>query len=328
VTVRTAGLPLSRGDVGVTTLHRSRGWGDVFAAEQIRSRTGVSGTARAVVGWRSSRPNLHRQPATSRPRWLLPQRDGEDGDRGGEDRLGGAGRRRRPPAQPRGSSRRACRPRGSPPPRGGGPLQPDSVAGCVPGGRGRPSRARDRSSTDGTPAAAPPRENLASRWTWARHRTVIYAATVGPWVTTRRRHRPRRGGCGGRCRITLTARAGRRSVSLLPGGVLETRPGVRLWRCDIAVYVYRCPEHGRTETNCAMGAATAVVACPMCGAVAGRVFTAPRLALGSPVRRALIERTERSREQPDVVSAPPPGPGARQRADLSRNPALRRLPRP
>jgi hypothetical protein len=100
---------------------------------------------------------------------------------------------------------------------------------------------------------------------------------------------------------------------------------VRPRRCDIAVYVYRCPEHGPTETNCAMGAATAVVACPVCGAVAGRVFTAPRLAFGSPARRALIERTERCSEQPDVVAAPPPGG---RRADVARNPALRRLPHP
>ena len=99
-------------------------------------------------------------------------------------------------------------------------------------------------------------------------------------------------------------------------------------RCDIAVYVYRCPEHGPTETRCAMGAATAVVACPVCGAAAGRVFTAPRLSFGSPARRALIERTERTSEQPDVVAVPPPGPHAGRRADVVRNPALSRLPRP
>jgi hypothetical protein len=77
-----------------------------------------------------------------------------------------------------------------------------------------------------------------------------------------------------------------------------------------------------------MGAATTVVACPVCGAEAARVFTAPRLAFGSPARRALIERTERSGDQPDVVAAPPPGPHAGRRADVTRNPALSRLPRP
>ena len=92
--------------------------------------------------------------------------------------------------------------------------------------------------------------------------------------------------------------------------------------------MYRCPEHGTAETSCVMGAATAAIACPACGTAAVRVFTAPRLSLGSPVRRALLERTERSREQPDVVSAPPPVPGTRRRADVPRNPALSRLPRP
>jgi hypothetical protein len=77
-----------------------------------------------------------------------------------------------------------------------------------------------------------------------------------------------------------------------------------------------------------MGDASAVVACPACGAVSARVFTAPRLSLGSPTRRALIERTERSSEQPDVVAAPPSAAGSRRRADVLRNPALSRLPRP
>jgi hypothetical protein len=77
-----------------------------------------------------------------------------------------------------------------------------------------------------------------------------------------------------------------------------------------------------------MGEATAAISCPVCGAVAMRVFTAPRLSFGSPVRRALIDRTEATRDQPDVVSALPPGRGPGRRADVSRNPALNRLPRP
>ncbi|WP_231558144.1 FmdB family zinc ribbon protein [Modestobacter caceresii] len=99
-------------------------------------------------------------------------------------------------------------------------------------------------------------------------------------------------------------------------------------RSDIAVYLYRCPAHGTTETRCAMGAAPPAVECPACGSTSARVFTAPRLSLGSPVRRALIERAERTGDRPDVVSAPPPGRRAGRRADVLRNPALSRLPRP
>src|SRR4051812_9848169 len=98
-------------------------------------------------------------------------------------------------------------------------------------------------------------------------------------------------------------------------------------RCEIAVYLYRCSQHGTVEVHCPMGSATASIECSTCGAAAVRVFTAPGLSRGSPVRRALIERTERSREQPDVVAALPPGRGT-GRADVARNPALSRLPRP
>jgi len=94
----------------------------------------------------------------------------------------------------------------------------------------------------------------------------------------------------------------------------------------MAVYVYRCAEHGPTEHPWPIGTAAAAVPCPACGAPAPRVYTAPRLSLGSSTRRALIDRTERTRDEPEVVSAPPPrrGGGAAAR----RNPALRRLPRP
>ncbi len=94
----------------------------------------------------------------------------------------------------------------------------------------------------------------------------------------------------------------------------------------MAVYLYRCVEHGTTEESRPIGTAAAAIPCPACGSSAPRVYTAPRLSLGSPARRALIDRTERTRDEPDVVSAPPPRSGGR--ADVRRNPALRRLPRP
>ena len=124
----------------------------------------------------------------------------------------------------------------------------------------------------------------------------------------------------------LTASCGREEGPPGPGGAGDRPGGIR--RCDIAVYVYRCVEHGTAEVTAAMGTAGTAIRCPVCGAAAPRVFTAPRLSFGSPTRRALIDRTERTREHPDVVSAPPPRPGPGPRADVPRNPALSRLPRP
>jgi hypothetical protein len=103
--------------------------------------------------------------------------------------------------------------------------------------------------------------------------------------------------------------------------ILPARRGV-----PVAVYVYRCARHGITETSRPMGTAEAAIPCPECGAAASRIYTAPRISLGSPARRALIERAERTRDEPDVVSAPPPRPG--RMAPVASNPALQRLPRP
>ncbi|WP_346621786.1 zinc ribbon domain-containing protein [Blastococcus montanus] len=95
----------------------------------------------------------------------------------------------------------------------------------------------------------------------------------------------------------------------------------------MALYLYRCDEHGISERSLPMGMAERQVACPSCGSPAARVFTAPRLSLGDPARRALIDRTERTRDEPAVVSSPGPRP-ARRAAPVATNPALRRLPRP
>lgn len=94
----------------------------------------------------------------------------------------------------------------------------------------------------------------------------------------------------------------------------------------MALYLYRCDEHGTTERSLPIGTAERTSPCPTCGFPSARVFTAPRLSLGDATRRALIDRTERSRDEPPVVSSPGPRPG--RPAPVATNPALRRLPRP
>lgn len=92
------------------------------------------------------------------------------------------------------------------------------------------------------------------------------------------------------------------------------------------VYVYRCDAHGFTERTLPIGTAQQSTPCPTCGDVAMRVFTAPRLSLGDATRRALIDRTERTRDEPEVVTSPGPRPA--RRSPVAVDPKLSRLPRP
>ena len=92
----------------------------------------------------------------------------------------------------------------------------------------------------------------------------------------------------------------------------------------MAVYQYRCAEHGLLEVTRPIGTAAGSEPCPDCAAPAPRVFTAPRLSFGSARNRALIDRTAQTADQPAVVSAPP----SRRAPAPAQNPALARLPRP
>ncbi len=95
----------------------------------------------------------------------------------------------------------------------------------------------------------------------------------------------------------------------------------------MTTYRYHCAEHGGFDRAAPLGAAPERWTCPECGADSRREFTAPMLALAPRALVALVDRTERSRDEPDVVVAPPPRPLPRRRIPPA-NPALRRLPRP
>lgn len=73
----------------------------------------------------------------------------------------------------------------------------------------------------------------------------------------------------------------------------------------MARYEYRCPRDGVFEVRARIGEAAASARCGICGAEAGRVFSAPLLsATPRPLARA-IDRAERSAEVPEVVSRIP-----------------------
>ena len=94
----------------------------------------------------------------------------------------------------------------------------------------------------------------------------------------------------------------------------------------MAIFVYRCPADGILEMNWPVGTAPRQVTCPACARDASRVYTAPLVSRGSRSAVALIDRTERTRYEPEVVTGPPPVGRPNRRAAL--NPAWQRLPGP
>lgn len=96
----------------------------------------------------------------------------------------------------------------------------------------------------------------------------------------------------------------------------------------MATYQYQCVNDGVFDVSRPIGTAEPKCQCPICNSDAVRVFSAPMLSLASPALMAAIDRTEKTRDEPDVVSAPPPRRGRTRSPIANLNPALRRLPRP
>lgn len=97
----------------------------------------------------------------------------------------------------------------------------------------------------------------------------------------------------------------------------------------VAVYEFRCRDHGAWEEQRPLGTAPDDLPCPECGGAARRTMTVPRLSRGSRgsrTRMRAIEATEASADAPPVVTALPSAPRTRRRTTT--NPALRHLPRP
>ncbi|MGE3288571.1 MAG: zinc ribbon domain-containing protein [Pseudonocardia sp.] len=93
----------------------------------------------------------------------------------------------------------------------------------------------------------------------------------------------------------------------------------------MATYTYRCTVDGPVDVRAPIGTAPVTIACPACGVPSPRVITAPMLGLADRGRMAVIDRTEHSRAEPDVVSALPRRSG---RPAASLDPRTRTLPRP
>ncbi|HYV15486.1 MAG TPA: zinc ribbon domain-containing protein [Conexibacter sp.] len=96
----------------------------------------------------------------------------------------------------------------------------------------------------------------------------------------------------------------------------------------MAIYEYRCDQHGAFEVTRAIGTAPASIACPTCERGARRVFSKPMLVSTPSALVAAIDHAEQTREEPDLVTSLPPADPRRRTPVLPLTPTLRRLPRP
>lgn len=96
----------------------------------------------------------------------------------------------------------------------------------------------------------------------------------------------------------------------------------------MATYQYRCHRDGIIDVRRPIGTAPPRYICPACAAEAVRVFSAPMLSLTSRPALAAIDRAEKSRDSPEVVSTLPGRPGPTHSLGAQMDPALMRLPRP
>jgi len=96
----------------------------------------------------------------------------------------------------------------------------------------------------------------------------------------------------------------------------------------MVAYEFRCDRHGSFDVALVMGSAPEDTACPRCGDTSFRVFTAPLIPTKFRSAMAAIDQSEKSRYEPEVVTALPRR-ALNQRTPLApESPALQRLPKP
>ena len=96
----------------------------------------------------------------------------------------------------------------------------------------------------------------------------------------------------------------------------------------MSIYEYHCDHDGPFEVTLRLGTAPQSLTCPVCARDARRVFTTPLLSRAPRALVAALDHEEKTRHDPDVVTALPPAPAHRRTPVLPLTPALRRLPRP
>ncbi len=94
------------------------------------------------------------------------------------------------------------------------------------------------------------------------------------------------------------------------------------------IYEYRCEQHGTFDVDFPMGHAAERFACLVCSREVRRFYSAPMTRLAPRHLVGAIDRAEKSRDEPEVVSSLPRRHPNKRIPTAPMNPALRKLPRP
>lgn len=92
------------------------------------------------------------------------------------------------------------------------------------------------------------------------------------------------------------------------------------------LYDFRCSAGHGTEASFAITDRPDHVACPVCGQTSRRRIPSPRLSIAGSSAFGLLESTQRSAHEPEVVAST--NPGTRPPTPTTSNPLHRKLPRP
>lgn len=96
----------------------------------------------------------------------------------------------------------------------------------------------------------------------------------------------------------------------------------------MAIYEYRCEDHGAIEIARPIGTAPASIACPTCANEAVRVFSSPMVSFAPRELVAALDHEEKTKTEPDIVTSLPPRPKHERTPMAPLTPTLRKLPRP
>lgn len=93
---------------------------------------------------------------------------------------------------------------------------------------------------------------------------------------------------------------------------------------------FSCDRHGRFERYFTSGSAPETDGCPACGAASLRLLSAPSIRRSGAHAGIVtaMDRADKSRYEPEVVSSLPRSGMPGNRANLAKNPAWGHLPRP